>query len=270
MLAAAAVEPVGDVALAEVVLLDVGVEQEQRDPADPGEPDPGGQPPPAGQGEGDVARRAVLLGERGEGQLVRVEHRVVLLLPALAGEGLAEVAVPVEQADADQGDAQVAGGLEVVTGQDAEPAGVLRQGGGDAEFRREVGDRGGQPGRLRLVPALASRVLGEILGRGGQPAQEPVVPGQLGQARGGHAAQQPHGVAPAAAHRSGSTDWKRSRVSACQDQRRLCARSLSGLRASGSTGRTVNLRMAFKSPTFTRGVRGFGPHCAYGPRHSRR
>ncbi len=58
----------------------------------------------------------------------------MLLLPALAGEALAEVAVPVEQADADERDAQVAGGLEVVTGQDAEAAAVLRQGGGDAEF----------------------------------------------------------------------------------------------------------------------------------------
>ncbi len=197
VLAAAAVEPVGDVALAEVVLLDVGVEQEQRNSADPGQPDPGGQPAPAGQREGDVARRAVLLGERGEGQLVRVEHRIVLLLPAVAGEGLAEVAVPVEQADADQRDAQVAGGLEVVAGQDAEAAGVLRQRGRDAEFRREVGDRGRQLGRLclALVPAVAARVVGEVVGGGGQPAQEPAVPGQLGQARGRDAAQEPHGVA---------------------------------------------------------------------------
>ena len=65
----------------------------------------------------------------------------MLLLPAVAGEGLAEVAVPVEQSDADERDAEVAGGLEMVAGEDAEAAGVLRQGGGDAELGREVGDR---------------------------------------------------------------------------------------------------------------------------------
>ncbi len=58
----------------------------------------------------------------------------MLLLPAVPGEGLAEVAVPVEQPDADQRDTQVAGRLQMVAGQDAEAAGVLRQGGRDAEF----------------------------------------------------------------------------------------------------------------------------------------
>ena len=88
----------------------------------------------------------------------------MLLLPAVAGEGLAEVAVPVEQPDADQRYAEVAGGLEMVAGEDAEAAGVLRQGGGDAELGREVGDGGGEFGALpvcacacclRLVPAVA-------------------------------------------------------------------------------------------------------------------
>lgn len=58
----------------------------------------------------------------------------MLLLPAVPGQALAEVAVPVEQADSDERHAQVAGGLQVVTGQDAQTAGVLGQGGGDTEF----------------------------------------------------------------------------------------------------------------------------------------
>ena len=58
----------------------------------------------------------------------------MLLLPAVAGQGLAEVAVPVQQPHADEGYAEVAGRLEVVAGQDAEAAGVLGQGGGDAEL----------------------------------------------------------------------------------------------------------------------------------------
>ncbi len=103
MLAAAAVEPVGHPALDEVVLLDVGVEQEQRDPAHLGDPDTGAQGTVAGQGEGDLGGGAVGLLELVQGQLVRIEHGVVLLLPAVPGQGLAEVAVPVEQADADQG-----------------------------------------------------------------------------------------------------------------------------------------------------------------------
>ncbi len=134
VLAAAAVEPVGHPAFDEVVLLDVGVEQEQRDPAHLGDPDAGAQGAVAGQGEGDLGGGAVGLLELVQGQLVRVEDGVVLLLPAVPGQGLAEVSVPVEQADADQRGAEVAGGLEVVAGQDAEPAGVLRQGGGDAEL----------------------------------------------------------------------------------------------------------------------------------------
>jgi hypothetical protein len=46
----------------------------------------------------------------------------------------------VEQADADERHAEVAGRLEVVAGEDAEAAGVLRQRLGDAELGREVGD----------------------------------------------------------------------------------------------------------------------------------
>lgn len=134
MLAAAAVEPVGHLAGGGVVVLDVGVEHEQRHTADPGLPDAGAQQPAAGQGEADQGGAAVGLAEQGERQLVRVEDRVVLLLPAVPGEGLAEVAVAVEEPDADQRDAEVAGGLEVVAGEDAEAAGVLRQGGGDAEL----------------------------------------------------------------------------------------------------------------------------------------
>ena len=59
---------------------------------------------------------------------VGVEDGVVLLLPAVAVEALAEVAGLVEQADADDRDADVGGRLEVVAGEDAEAAGVLRQG----------------------------------------------------------------------------------------------------------------------------------------------
>ena len=133
------------------VVLDVGVEQQQRHPADLGHPDPGGQRRPPGRPTATVRGRAVGLAQQRDRQAVGVEDRVALLLPAVARQRLPEVAVPVEQADADQRDAEVAGGLEVVAGQDAEAAGVLRQHRGDAELRGEVGDRRGGGVRRRCV-----------------------------------------------------------------------------------------------------------------------
>lgn len=88
----------------------------------------------AGQGEHHPGGGAVGLADQVEREFVGVEDGIVLLLPALAREGLAEVAVPVEQTDADERDAEVAGGLEVVARQDAEAAAVLGQRRGDAEF----------------------------------------------------------------------------------------------------------------------------------------
>ena len=65
--------------------------------------------------------------------------RVALGL-AVALERLLEVALPVEEADPDERDAQVGGRLEVVPGEDAEPARVDRERLGQPELRREVGD----------------------------------------------------------------------------------------------------------------------------------
>lgn len=177
VVAATAVEPVGHLAGGGVVVLDVGVEQQQRDPSDAGLPDVRVQRPAAGQAQGHPGGRGVGLADEGEGELVGIEDGVVLLLPAVTGEGLAEVAVAVEQSHADERDAEVAGGLEVVAREDPEPAGVLRQGCGDAELGREVGDGGGQvPAVLvGLVPPPAVDVVIEVGGGHGQPPQEPPV-----------------------------------------------------------------------------------------------
>lgn len=114
MLAAAPVQPVGDVALARAVLLHVRVEHQERDPADPGDPDHRVRRAAAGQVQGDPGGLAVGLAQQRQRQFVGVEHGIVLLLPAVAREGLAEVAVPVEEADPDQRYAEVARGFEVV------------------------------------------------------------------------------------------------------------------------------------------------------------
>ena len=196
---AAAVEPVGDQAGGGVVLLDVRVEHQQRYATNGGDPDLGMQDPALRQVERDAHRLPVAL----EGlyrQTLRIEGRVALKLPTVARERLAEVAGSVEQADADDRDAEVARCLEVVAGQNTETARVLRQDFGDAELRREVADRGRHlvvDGRLLLVPAGLSQIVGEVVVDVGEAAQELAIPGQDGEAVGAHLPQHLAGVAVA-------------------------------------------------------------------------
>ena len=94
------------------------------------------------------------------GMVVEVVARGSFLLPAVGVEVLAEVALAVEQADADQRQAEVAGALQVVAGEDAEAAGVDRQAFVEAELGGEVGDRNvaavvGVLGELFVEPGFA-------------------------------------------------------------------------------------------------------------------
>ena len=199
LLATAAVEAVGDVAGGLVVVRDVGVEQQQRHATDLGAPHVRVQLTATGQGEGDDAGRTVLLAQHAEGQSVGVEDGVGLLLPAVTVEALLEVAGLVEQADADDRDPEVGGGLEVVTGEDAQAAGVLRQHLGDAELRAEVADglRGAAAVlvvvlglRPRLVPARFAEVVVQVGLGAGHRGDELVAGRQDGQLRRGQRRQQ--------------------------------------------------------------------------------
>ena len=151
VLGAAAVEAVGDQAALGVVLVDVGVEQVEPDAADVGPPDLGDD---GHAGQVDLDART--LDER-QRHGVGVEGREALLLPAVGVELLAEVALAVEEPDADERHAELAGRLEVVAGQHAEAARVLRQGLGDAELGREVGDLAQRAVGPALEPAGPSR-----------------------------------------------------------------------------------------------------------------
>ena len=145
-LRATAVEPVADQSVLVVVLVDVGVEQVQRDASDAGLPQ-GGVHPHAGQLDAHPH-----VGYFGQGHRTRVESREALLLPSPPVEVLTEIAVSVEESDTRERQAEVVGRLQVVAGQHAQAARVLRQGGSDAELRREVAHRA-QPirmGRLEL------------------------------------------------------------------------------------------------------------------------
>ena len=163
VIAAAAVQPVGDLALVAAVLLDVGIQQQQRYPADLGQPDLGVQRATAERHlDPDRPVGAVQLGQR---QGVRIEQRIALLLPAGGVQRLLEIALAIEQTDPDDRHADVAGRLQVVAGQDPQTAGVLRQHLGDPELRREVADalRGaGVLGGVALVPEVTGQVVGQI------------------------------------------------------------------------------------------------------------
>ena len=195
-LPAATVEALGDAAAAVVVGVDVGVEEQQGHPSDLGAPHLGMQLPATGEVDGDDARVAVLLAQQREGEAVGVQDRVVLLLPAVAVEALAEVAGLVEEAHTDDRHADVRGGLEVVAGEDAEAAGVLRERRGDAELGAEVRDGRrhaalGLLARPVLVPAVLAQVAVQRLLRRHPPSRR--IPGHRRGAR-----------APAAAGRRAS------------------------------------------------------------------
>ena len=143
VLGAAAVQAVGDAALVVRVVVDVGVEQVERDPPD--------LPAPhlcVAGGARQVDRHSDPF-DRLEGHRVRVELHVALALPAVGVELLAEVALAVEQADADERDAERRRRLQVVAGEHAEAAGVLRDRLGDAELGREVRDPAERAGGSR-------------------------------------------------------------------------------------------------------------------------
>ena len=187
VLGVAAVETVGDVPADLGVLLDRRVEQVERDAADLGPPE-SGQERRAGQVDLD----GVAL-DRREGHGVGVEGDVALLLPAVAVELLAEVAVGVEEADADQGDAEGAGRLEVVAGEHAEAARVLGEGLGDAELGREVGDRP-QRGVASLEPTVGLEVALQVVVDFAEEGHEGAVVGELLEAVAPDLAEEADGI----------------------------------------------------------------------------
>ena len=144
MLGVAAVEAVGDDTRLGRVVGQVRVEQEQADPPD--------LDPPHLRVHGDARdvdrdadRRAVGPRRERHRQHRGVQRRVVLLLQPARRERLPEVARAVEEADAGERHAEVARRLEVVAGQHAEAARVLRQHLGHAELGREVRRRATGP-----------------------------------------------------------------------------------------------------------------------------
>ena len=95
-------------------------------------------------------------------QGVEVVHRIAFLLPSVGIQKLAEVALLVEQAEADQRVILVAGGLQMIAGEDAEAARIDRQALGEAVLGGEVGDelavgRRGTLAHARIVGGAGGR-----------------------------------------------------------------------------------------------------------------
>jgi hypothetical protein len=130
----AAVEAISDSPQIVIVGVDVGVEQVQLHPSDPGPPDLGLQ-----QGAGDIDRDPHA-GNQFQGHAVRVQNGIALLLPPVCVEVLTEIAQPVHEPYTGQRDAQTAGCLQMVAGQHAQATGVLGQGLRYAELGGKIGD----------------------------------------------------------------------------------------------------------------------------------
>ena len=105
---------------------------------------------------------------------------VRLLLPARLVEILPEIALLIEQADTDQGNPEVARGLQVVPRQHAESARKDGQALGKAELCREIGDERlfRHSATLLLEPGdLTLKIRLQVRGHAIQVSQERVVAG---------------------------------------------------------------------------------------------
>ena len=157
VLLVAAVQPVGDAAQIVLVLRDVGIQQQQRDSTDLGDPHPGPQLRRVRHRQLDQHRVTLVIGQQPQRQALRIQRRIVLPLPTVGGQRLTEVAGPVVQAHRDQRQPQVRRRLQMVTGEDPQATGVVRQHLGDAELHREVRDAVGHLGAVaRRVPGTTA------------------------------------------------------------------------------------------------------------------
>ena len=109
--------------------------------------------------------RSLALGvlHRLNGQRVEIVIGIAFLLPAVGIQILPEVALLIEQADADQREVQIAGGFQMIAGEDAQAAGIDGQALGEAVLGGEIGDqlavggRGGPCACARRSVAQAER-----------------------------------------------------------------------------------------------------------------
>ena len=191
----AAVEPRRELAILGAIRVDVGVHQEERHAANLELVDLGVDRA-AGQLHLYHNLSAVGVEGRDGGHIGEVELVVLGVLPPARVEALAKVALGVDEADRDEGQAHVAGLLHVVAGEDAEAARVDRQRLVDAKLGAEVG-------YLHILGLRVMLAVPGLLGAqvGVQALQHRVVALDVGAVGGdllqlalAHIAQKVHGV----------------------------------------------------------------------------
>ena len=127
-------------------------------------------------GDGDF----VGVGDLHHGKREEIVFRIIFLLPPFDVEGLPKVTKTVKEPDADEGKAQVGGGLEVIAGEDAEAPGVNRQRFVQPVFRREIGDFGGGF-VVEGVPRRRGHVVLEVFEDARHVGEETVIGGGGGE-----------------------------------------------------------------------------------------
>ena len=147
----AAVELIGNVpVLRRRVLRDVGVEQIELDAANTDHPRLD-EDFPGRHLNGDDQIRAVGPVDGLNRQGIEIVLRRLLNLPAVLVQRLAQVALLVEQSDANEGQIEVRGGFQVIARQHPQAARVNRQALGQAVLHRKIGDQLLGLGRRRSV-----------------------------------------------------------------------------------------------------------------------
>ncbi|CKR53039.1 Uncharacterised protein [Mycobacterium tuberculosis] len=200
MFLVATVEAVGDVAQVVLVLRDIRIQQEQRNPTHLRYPDPGAQHGVVSQGDLDQHWIPVGVGEQTQRQPLRVQRWVGLVLPAVRGKRLPEVAGAVVQPHRDQRHAQIGRGFQMVAGENPKTARVIRQHLGYPELQREVRDPGrqglcGYPGvLLLLIPQRTAQVVVQVGRQLIEGAQKFCVQRKFVETRWVHRAQQRHRI----------------------------------------------------------------------------
>ena len=189
----AAIERIGDVPiLGQQILRDIGVEQVKLH-------SPDFQLPhlnhyvAGGQLDGYLEFLVIRGARRRDGHGVEIVGGVALVLPSIRVQHLAEVALLIQQADAHQGQIEIAGRFQVVAGQDAQAAGIDGEALGQSVFGGEISDelavgRGRNGGFDACVETLACHVVQRQVTR---------VSGQFVEQRLGGATQHQHGVVAA-------------------------------------------------------------------------
>jgi len=134
----AAVEARTEVQVFGCIARDFGVEQEKITTPDLDAPDLGSNGAAACL-DFDHHGFPVLADGKFHGELGHIGLKIFFLLPAVLIQALEEVAFAVEQADADEGNTEVGGTLDVVSGENAQAAGINGEGFVQAKLRGKVG-----------------------------------------------------------------------------------------------------------------------------------